>query len=418
MEQVDYYSGQPLYTYPPQPMSEAEQMASFGKYGYSSQPVQQQNYAYQPQQGIGMGQAGYNQYGQSQMNPNSFYSRYYQPNPVFSMNGGGPGYQQQYAQQQPPVAQNVTYNIAPKCPWGNIGYINPDLYEDEYLKILWDAWWKEQTDAIENDNKGGLGYGFNNNFYGNGYYNNYMSSHQRAALDQINQMNEEIREDKISFYNNISKLAHNHLGLEYDEIKMKETMFTGTTVTVPGMTSVDIYQNNRLHNLVPFDNSEMYRRADAEVSAQFYKHIDPHSNMNQFLDNLALWEFDCAMEEEKHRRNRELGLNYDHSAYRAMVREKAREMKIEHKIEEAEKQIRDLRDHILESGLVPTLAKSAKMEDGVLKINYNFDPNEVYTEENMTTINQIESQYGGERNRFLSFLNALHNIDESKYRKT
>ena len=400
MNKVDFFTGDTALETVSPPISEAESMASFGAYNYGGSPVPVQQYGgYQGspymQQGIGYGGYGgyYQQPGYTQYSYNG-YNGYGAPgtgNPVFQMGGF----------QQQPTAQDVHVQIPPVNPWGS-EYLPPDGYDDIIADLQWQYWWDSQTSsaekAIEQPQQFGYGYP---NYYG-GYYTtpyNYNYFNGNKYIDQLNEMQEKARQARIDLNINLSKLAHNFLGDEIDDDTLRE-MYTGKTITVPGITTLDVYDMNRFANLVPFDNSQAYRDHDAQVSAEFRKLIGDATDMKSCFENLAFVGFEYAMEEELHRRRRDLKSTYDSNAYKTLIRQKVFNDKVAKAGLKAANEIQNMKDNLLGSGMFPTLSQHAKLaDDGTLNITYSYDGN--------TTSNLNESQYQQERDRFNRFLNSI-----------
>lgn len=393
MNRVDYFSGeQALDVSSLSSTQQAEQMASFGQYGYSPAPIQLGTQGYNGG-GIGMPPYGYQQPHQMYGNPQYGYQQQ-------AMYGqGNPAFQFINRNAYRPQAQDITYNVPGLNLFGDRLYKSD--YEDKVDKIMWDAWFKEQTAVIENSQPN-FGYGYGSNYYGYGYGASSQSQYYREAMSQINEMNRQAHLDMIDMHVNLSKLAHNYLGDSYDESAIRE-MYTGKTVAVPGVNTVDLWEDQRLRNLVPFDNSAMYRAADAAVSAEFHKRIRPDATLNEFLENLALVAYDWEMEEEKHRRNQELRMSYNGDAYMMLVRQKAYENKINRGIKEAEDKVRSMRDNLLHSGMFPTLEHNTVVkDDGTICITYNYPGDEA-----VAAMNENESQYEHERERFRNFVQSI-----------
>lgn len=397
MKKVDFFTGDTALEVVSPPVSEAESMASFGTYNYGGPPVQitPGGYGYYGspyQQGI-----GYN----SQYNFGGYQQPYYTQfgyggpgtgNPAFGM-----GYQQ-------PQAEDVKVNIPPHNPWGS-EYLPPDGYDDKIFDLQWKYWWDYQTSsaeqAIEQPNQFGYGYP---NYYGGYYYStpyNYNYFNGNQYIEQLNEMQDKARQARIDLNINLSKLAHNLLGEEYNENDLIEK-YTGKTITVPGMTTLDVYDMNRFANLIPFDNSQAYRDRDAQISAEFKKRIGEETDMKSCFENLALVRYDYAMEEELHRRRRDLKSTYDSTAYKTLIRQKIFNDKVAKEGKIVTNQVQDMKDNLLGSGMFPVLNQNARLaDDGTLNITYSYDGN---------TINNLnESQYQQERARFNSFLNSIPN---------
>lgn len=397
MKKVDFFTGDTALEVVSPPISEAESMASFGMYNYGGPPVPINNMGYgyngSPyQQGIGYNnpynygyyqQPGYTQYGYGYGGPGT-------GNPAF----GNSNFMQ-------PQAEDIHVNIPPLNPWGS-EYLPPDQYEDKIFDLQWKYWWDYQTSNAEQaiDRQNQFGYGYPNyycNYYSTPYNYNYFNGNK--YIEQLNDMQDRARQARIDLNINLSKLAHNLLGDEYDEQELVEK-YTGKTVTVPGMTTLDVYEANRFANLVPFDNSQAYRDHDAQVSAEFKKRIGGGTDMKSCFENLALVRYDYAMEEELHRRRRDLKSSYDSNTYKTLIRQKVFNDKVAKEGMKVSNQVQDMKDNLLGSGMFPTLSQHARLaDDGTLNITYSYDGN---------TVNNLnESEYQKERERFNSFLNSI-----------
>lgn len=400
MEKVDFFTGETALEVVSPPVSQAEANASIGQTIYGGGPPRNLfiggvNYNQgPPYQGIGYN-AGYNYGYYNQPNYTQYgygYNAYGgagQGNPAFGFAGNQPNV----------VAQDVTVDIPAVNPSGSI-YLLPSDYEDRIFDLEWQYWWEmQQSTAEQQMAQPQFGYGYPN-YYGMGYtqpfvYNNYNGN---KYIEEAKEILEKAKQDRIEMNINLAKLAHNYLGEEYNEEDLRE-LYTGKTVTIPNMTTVDVYDMNRFHNLVPFDNSQMYRDRDAQISREFRKRIGAHDDMNTCFENLALVDYDYKMEEEMHRRNQDLKTSYDSNTFRTLIRQKVFDEKIKKQGLDPG-QVQYMKDNLLGSGLFPTLSQHAKLaDDGTLNITYSYGPNQVN--------NLNESQYQKERERFNSFLNSI-----------
>jgi hypothetical protein len=243
---------------------------------------------------------------------------------------------------------------------------------------------------------------FGFNYYGNQYYSAPFSyNNGNKYIEEYNRMRDEAKQRRLEMNMNLFRLAHNYLGEDFNEENTME-MLNGRTITVPGITNLDIYEDTKLRNLLPFDNSYLYRQHDAKVSEEFRKRISPDADMNTCFENLALVAYDMDMEEELHRRNRDLGSSYDSNSYKTLIRQKVFNEKVTKESLNASDQVKDMRDNLLGTGMFPTLSQNARLaDDGTLNITYSYSPGQVN--------NLNESQYQQERARFNSFLNSIPN---------
>ena len=410
--------------YPHQP---APQPYAYGQSYYAPQPqpmYQQPLVGPAPQfyQGSGLGTPPAFQ------QPNSSpYNYGTSPNPAFQYMAQNP----QYFQNNPYMQiQDVTYTIPPINPGGS-EYLPPIGYEDEIDQMQLDYWREVQEShgkkaaqriardkGIFSDYDGYNMGGYNYNYYNSLYYNNdYNYNHyiDQKYRDKLNKMQEDARQRRIDLNIHLAKLAFNYLGMDYNEEALVEA-YTGKTVTVPGITTLDLYKQQRFNNLVPFDNSEWYRQKDAEVTREFRKHVGEHDNMEQFFENIALVAIDDALKEEDHRRKGMLNEHYDSDGYRSLVRMKAAELEARKKgislnpaydlnvqFEQLTEEAKALRAEIMNPDNYPGLKSHATLsDDGTLNITYGYEPpkNAVMTDENT-------KKYQAEKERFRGFLESI-----------
>ena len=94
--------------------------------------------------------------------------------------------------------------------------------------------------------------------------------------------------------------------------------------------------------------------------------------------------------------------SYDSNTYKTLIRQKVFDEKMAKEGLDPSRQVRDMRDNLLGSGMFPTLNQSDRLaDDGKLNITYSYSPNQVN--------NLNESKYQQERARFNAFLNAIPN---------
>ena len=419
MNKIDFFSGETALDVVSPPASqtqdeiEAANMASFGTYNFGGPPVslnpagqgyyggqqQQFNYWNNPGFGYGQPQGGYG-FGQYMNSPTQGgYGYNYQqfmnsPNPAFQFM-----HQQQYQNYQP-MKKDVTVHIDAFNPGGN-EYLPPADYEEKIFDLEWKFWNETQEKEAKRILEQPIGLG--QNYYGYGYYStpyNYNMYSDNPYINQLKELQEQARQSRINLNIRLSRLAHNFLGDGYTDEQIEE-IYTGKDVVIPGISTVDLYDQQRFANLIPFDNSQMYREYDKRVSDQFHKRIKPTDDMNTAFENLALVAYDYEMEDEMHRRRQELKGTYDSNAYKLLVRQKAIKENLHTKINESVNQVQDFKDNLLGSGLFPTLSQHATLaDDGTLNITYSLDNNNVIQ-------NQNESQYQKERARFNAFLNSI-----------
>ena len=386
MKKVDFFTGEtPLEDVSPPVSHEEAMVAQIRNYNYGGPPVNiggvgYNNYGYTgpPYQGI-----GYN-YGYYQP-PDYTYPGYNpytpQPNPAFGMGN-------QYIQ-----AKDVTVNIPAYNPWGS-EYLLPANFEKEVFELQWKYWVEQQQHQAAAQIRQPV-YGQPNYYGWSNYSTPYMYNNTgNQYIEKIKEIKDKARQERIDLNVELSRLAHNYLGQEFDEDKIRE-LYTGKTVTIPGITNIDIYDDNRLRNLIPFDNSQAYREHDAKVSAEFRKRVSPDADMNTCFENLAMVNYDYEMEDELHRRRRDLKSSYDSNTYKTLIRQKVFDEM------DPSTQVRDMKTNLLGSGMFPTLSQNARLaDDGTLKITYSYN-------QNQPIMNMNESQYQQEKARFNAFLNSI-----------
>lgn len=413
-------SGSPFTT-----EEEAVKNASFGAYSYdvSSRSNQMNQVQLPGWQGVstsmnptgfyGMNPPIYNPYSMYQQpvglgaNPYMYSNPYYYPNPAFGyMNNMG------MYQQPQPQQQNLVIHIPPVNMCGE--FLPPIGFEEKIDKIREEFWIREQEESVKNKTQSNNYYGYN--YYGMPYYTNYYSYNAiRNEAEQIcRNMMDEARENRRQFNIRLSKMAYSYLGKEFDDNTIEE-MHTGKDIENPyGMTMPSLIIQNKLSNLVPFDNSAYYRERDAAASAEHAKYVDPNSNMVDCFDNIGLLGAHYALEEEQHRR-RDCSSLYDStdSGYRYFVKKKALERmqqrdqaKVSGNIQAfgSTPQFMDTARGMLNQ--FSTLSNVATLtDDGTLNIsvpcNFGSKAGQIYT------VNQNEAKYQEDRERFNKFLNSI-----------
>lgn len=411
MEKVDYYSGEVINEYGARTTDEmmAEQFASFGQYNYgvpASQIITPGSYG----QPYGLG--GYNQY--QYYNP----AGYSAPNPAFAYMQQA-GIQPMY--QQPQIPQgDITYDI-PGMNFGN-EYLPPMDYEN-LLNALQMEYWnnsinEEAKRAVSNIQQGNTQYNAYGqpinqyNYYGSPYfYNPYSYNSYTAEFnDKLKEIEEDARERRTKFNINLSRLAQNIMGNHgYDDNVIQE-LYRGKTMTVPGITYTDVYEFNRLNNLVPFNNAEEYRKRDAAISAEFNKYIKPNASMNETFDNMALVWNQYELQEEESRRRSRVKDSYDSNSYKYLVKKSAMERYAKENgvllpgagptstQDYYTNQFNKIKQQAFQN--FPTLAATSRLaDDGTIHINY--------TEVNE---NVNEAAYQQQKNRFNAFLNSIPGV--------
>ena len=404
MRHEDFFTGEVLPSTSPNSSSdyisevEAIQNASFGKYDYDpgarmvSQPLS-----------LNPGGYGYNSFGPNYMNP-----------PVNPYYGGAPvNYGYNYGMMPPPNQEvQFQYFIKPVNFSGE--YLPPIGFEEEIEKLKMEYWKREQEIAakngVNNQNTYNPYYG-QMNYYGVPYVNPYQYNSLYSEIQsKISELEEQAKDNRKSLNIRLSKLAHNIIGEEYSDAAIEER-YTGKHVDcglIP-ITYGDIYLQTKFANLVPFDNSQIYREHNDRISREFNAIIPKGANLKECFDNSGILYAHYELEEEQHRRRDGKNL-YDDNSYKYFVREKAAQRYAQKKglpLVQAVNQEQQFQQTML-SGF-PTLAESAKLtEDGTLNITCNFGSRagQVYS-----VHNSEEAGYEQDRQRFQQFIDSIpHSI--------
>lgn len=401
MRKEDFYTGEVLDGASP-PISEQEAIANadFGRYnydvGYRNMINQQQQQFQYPQYNNYPQQFGYYYQQYPMYGYNNMYGNYYPYN----------GYQQIYQQPQyQQYEQPSTIHIPPLNFSGE--YMPNANYEEELERLKTEFWMKEQEESVSSSCSG---YGYNyNNYYGVPYFNNSSCSSEASMI--VEKMKEEARENRRQFNIHISTLAHNYVGDNYDP-KTIEEIYTGKTIENPyAMTYFEYYDQQRFSNMVPFDNSQMYRDFHASVSKEFNDIVSADSDLKECFLNLGVLNAHYEMEEEKHRRRNGAALyNSDDNSYKYFVRAKAAERYNRSNFEGFKvnsdqfiNQLDGMKSSLLDS--FSTLSECATLsEDGTLNITCNFGSK---AGETYSVHNSQEAGYDKDRERFNEFLNSI-----------
>lgn len=452
MKHEDYYTGEPVETGSPQVFqgnvidtgavsnqeAEAASMASFGKYDYDPAaraaaiqtapvPLSGGGYGgyYNPYQqpyggGLGTPPPWYGGYG---------YTPYGNPQPTYGYYK--PPYQQQTPQQMP-----TQYTIPPLSYASP--YIPPANYEAEIDRLQTEFYMRQQQlEAQQSLDRQNSAYGYNNpygyNYYGIPYYNPYQyNSLIREYSSKLDTMKQEAMDRRIEFNINISKVAHNFTRGKLSDEDIRE-MYTGKTVDIPqAIVPEQYYQQERFTRMEPFDNSQYYRNHYAALKREFDQIIPPDSDLKQTLANMAIIQAKWDLEEEQHRR-RDGGMLYNSGdAYKAFVRQKAKERCMQEKGIVSGPPVYSgmpVFNGFNPSGMAntyvsgnPILNKAASVsEDGTLNVSISLPANvgshkgEIYT-----VNNSQEAEYEEKRERFGRFLDSIPGniyLDQQKQKK-
>lgn len=412
MYRENFYTGEPEDTGSPfsqEFISEQEAInnAGFGQYFYDPQyrgAQQQQQYQFAP-------------YGYQQQQPMMNYntgSDGGNENPAFAFLAQHPEMNQQVMQR----TRGPEKVFIPPVNFGGSEYLPTTGFEEKIEELKMEYWKREQEMEVQNSFRNpSFGYGYNpymgyTNYYGVPYFNQnpYVYSPLYSEINQkIEEMKQEARENRIRLNLHLSKLCHNWLKDDYNEESLRER-FTGKYVDLPiGETYEDYYNQARFENLVPFDNSQMYRDLDKQVSDEFHKIISEDAGMEETFENMGIVAAQYALEEEQHRRRD--GANYynaSDNSYKYFVRAKAAERYAKKHGYATNNNVNNFpvpnQQEVLNT--FPTLSQSAKLsEDGTLNITCNFGSKagQVYS-----VHNSQEAEYEKDRDRFKGFLNSIY----------
>lgn len=389
MIREDFYTGEPV-NYGSPPFSdcsenEAVQNASFGRYNYD--PTVR---AAMMQQQVYPGFVGYN------TNPNA--QPYYaptglgaNPNPAFYQNNFSNPYMNSFMSQPAETIYHVE-----GVNFGGSEYL-PSIGTEEKIEQLKRIYWeKEQEQQVSIANSYGS-YG-SLNYYGMPYYNPYSFNNITNELSkEIDKIKNEARDNRMALNIQLSTLAHNICADAYQESDINQ-IYSGKDINVPAankMTYGDIYNMNRLQNMVPVDNSQIYVDHNTEVSRKFNTIIPKDSNLEDTFKNMGVMMAEWEMEEEMHRR-KDGGNLYDSNSYKTFVKMKAAE-----KLGKPASAQNQMNQSYTTESMFPTLSQHAKLcDDGTLNISFGNLFNDL-------SINNQEQEYEKDRQRFNSFLNSI-----------
>lgn len=422
LQQVDFYTGEPVTGSPNNsPPDDAAQMASFGKWDYDpnyrSQVMMNQQPCYQqPIMQQFPGGYGYNTNpnpGQGFMNP-----------PVIGL-GSNPYYNQQQTPYQQMLQQQQALPSTVVIPALNRNgqYLPPLDIEERIDQLEIDIWKSQEEQTAKQNvdrmmNGGGYQYPYMNNgfnYYGTPYYNPYSYNHVDSQFQtEISKIQDQAREARIEFDTRISKLAHKFAGDNITDAEIEER-YHGKVVPVPESMKAllpDIAEQQRLDRLVPFDNSDFYRKQYYDRKAIVDRFIDPNADADTCFENLGLLIAYDEMEEEMHRR-RDGGNLYDHdsNSYKYFVRKKAEERyarekgidpSILHGKALPDLDFKQIKQNALNS--FSTLKGATLSDDGTLNITCNFGK---HAGDTYSVHNTNEAEYDNKRERFSQFIDSI-----------
>ena len=439
MIQQDFYTGEPVNSGSPNNLqnsniintglsaeSEAANMASFGKYDYD--PSMRQASAVMPVQLSGGFGGVFNPYypnsrGIGAPPPPQYYGYnyggYYNPQPTY--NNYRPyktypyGLPPQYQYQQP--QQPTTYHIPGVNFFGE--YLPPADYEQRITEMQMEYFSRQQElEAKQEVDKQGSVYGYGNmygyNYYGIPYYNPYQyNALNNEFQSKIKAMQDEARENRLKFNLNISRLAHNFSGHNISDEDLKER-YIGKTVDIPQayiQPPEEYMEQVRFRNMVPFDNSQLYRDHRAQIQREYNSVISKDANLKEAFDGMGIIASNWEMEEEMHRRkNAGVLYNSGDNSYKYFVRQKAAERYAQEKgIVPMGMQLPAFNSQAVQQNYVtnnPVLSKVANLaDDGTLNVSLNIPCNVgSHKGENYTVHNSQEAEYEQKKERFGRFL--------------
>ena len=443
MTHEDFYTGEPVdsgslpkFQNPniintgPTADQEAASMASFGKYDYD--PGMRQM-TYQPVPltggfggtfnpycgGIGappsQGYYGYYNPNMGMMNPQPTYN-YYRP---YGQQGIGFGFPPQQTYQQP--QQPTTYHIPGVGQSGE--YLPPTDFEEKSIEMQMEYFQKQQELQAKQDvdrqnsvYRYGGGYGFN--YYGVPYYNPYQYNALNIEFQsRIKAMQDEARANRLAFDLNIARLAHNIAGHNISDEDLRER-YTGKDVDIPAayiQPPEEYNEQVRFRNMIPFDNSQLYRDHRAKIQREFREVIPENANLKETFDGMGIIAANWELEDEMHRRKNAGTLyNSGDNSYKYFVRKKAAERYAKEKGIVPQNNSRfgwapsfnaqTTQQQYVQSN--PILSKVANLaDDGTLNVSLNLPCNVgSHKGENYTVHNSQEAEYEQKKERFGRFL--------------
>ena len=410
---------------------QAANMASFGRVNYDYDPAQRAAAIQTAPVNLGGGYGGY-------FNP-------YQPNygggigtpPPWYANGGYSPYgnpQPSYGYYRPPQQQQR--QEMPTCvkinPINMSGEYLPNADYEATIQKMQMEYFNRQQDIeakqMADRENSVYGYGGYNgyNYYGIPYYNPYQyNSLNNEFMSRIEGIREEARNNRLEFQMNLSRLAHKFSREEDISDQEIRERYTGKTVDIPRGYIPDVYYEQvRFSQLVPFDNSQMYRDYYASLKREFNDIIPPDSNLKTTFANMGIMQAKWELEDEQHRR-RDAGALYNSgNAYKYYVRQKAKERYMKDKGVSAPQQYMPTFGFNPASYVAnnPILSKATTLaDDGTLNVSISLPANvgshkgEVYT-----VNNSQEAEYNEKRERFGRFLDSIPGniyLDQQKAKK-
>jgi hypothetical protein len=408
------YNSQQYYNQQPQYFTNQYNTNQYNA-GYANQ------YQYNQAQyngGIGAPPPQYSQYGNLQ--PTYHLYKQQQPQQAFGFNGG---------YQEPEV--QTTYFVPGINLYGE--YLPPMDYEDQIYKLQMEYMNRCREIEVEqalNYQSSPYGYQYNQgygyNYYGMPYNNPYqytaLDNEFRARLDAIR---EEARQNRIEFSKNISRLAHNFANQPISEEKLTQ-IYEGYTMDIPQayIQPRDEYlEQIRFRNMVPFDNSYIYREHRAKVASEIQEILKPDMNMKEAFDAMGELGAKWAMEDEMHRRK--TSPIYTHGVFDYMLKKKLVERKAQKGYSDKPKvghitdemynnnyyDKYDNSDNKLAKEYVannPILSKVATVDDdGTLNISFDLPSNVGSHSGENYSVNAEEAEYERKKRAFEGFIDSI-----------
>ena len=493
MVRENFYTGEPISTGSPfTSEQEAEMNAAIGQLYYSGmqQPqyggVYPGGYGYnpQPQQMQPYQMAANNPYISNPIIAATINSQQYQQQQFVNPNNRQPVVQGYYVgQQQPGIGYGIpgtSNGYSPATFGGDGGFINPfynngqqaPMYQapneeykvfiepirmnGEYMPFLDqedrfnEICKREYNRMIESDDLGYYGGNFGTNYYGSPF--SYSRSSTQFERD-MNELSRKCRDNRKAFDMRISKMAHSFQndGVTDEDI---EKMYNGYVLNT-GLRAASHSRRIAMGQMYTVDdNHEDYAKADAQITANFYKIIgvDPeHCDMNTFFDNIGAYGFAMQMEEE--RKKRVHTRQYNMSTYSWILKQKAMQknsqlygnqnvqfgmlnqynhnpgfinpalemMGQQSQSVMQQQQVVDKQQIVQDLSRFPTLSRATISDDGTININYGYDDiykiarsydNDQAANDNNPIINQYENQYQEERQAFADSIYAEKNLSQ------
>lgn len=372
MYSYDFYTGEPVKTGSPQSLSPPSM-------GMTEQEIinNATMYSYSPMERLGYNLASMGYNGQPITSPYAGFMNPPQPQTSYAGFPGNPAFQFMQNtnsfgfQGFKPQYTDYSYSV-PGFNTGSTLLLKSDAEEE--CNRLQEQMERELEESnikrIEQQKSyySSLGY----NYYGTPYVNqNYADP---AIINKykkkIDEMREEAEEARNSLYKNLSRLCSNISGEEIDEDRIEE-IYSPHIVTIPAKDVEFMQGQRRFEDLVPFDNSEMYRKHDEDVSRQYREIFSESKDTNTFLRDCGRLASMERLEEESHKRRDMSSLYKQDGSYRQLIRQKIIERnKAENNGDIVTQSSANQSNDIPFGSSFPTLSQSATLlDDGTLSIS-------------------------------------------------